>query len=87
MINVTEVTALKEVILASNEVMKQLQPVQQRLQQAMDPFKGLDKNQAYFLTNEDGSVTVIQFGPQGQPGYIDAVPFPPDPVKDVTPQA
>jgi Cu/Ag efflux protein CusF len=82
MINPTTVATLKDVIVSSNAVMQEMQskmgPVQQQLTAAMDPFKNLDHTKAYFTINEDGSVTVIQFGPQGQPGYVDAIPFPAD---------
>lgn len=82
MITYTDVTNLKEVIIASNKVMMQLTPIQAKMNEIFMPFTKLDKTKAYFLANEDGSITVIQFGSQGQPGYVDAIPFPEDPASN-----
>ena len=78
MLTLESVTSMLELAAKGQELATALQPVQKEFLEKAKDLDGLDKSKAYFAVRADGSAVILQFDPQGQPGFFSALPLPLD---------
>lgn len=70
------VNAMKENITKAAAVMAQIQPLHAEFTKESEDIAGIDRTQAYFGVNADGTATILSFDPNGAPQFLTCQPLP-----------